>query len=59
MPLFGTSVLSNNVECGVQVAEALCLPVSVTELLQANQLGSVRLFIVFRKISNILSHLLM
>ncbi|XP_041372559.1 TBC1 domain family member 23-like [Gigantopelta aegis] len=39
-PLFGTSVVSQNDSSEEQVSQALCLPVSVGELMQANQLGA-------------------
>lgn len=49
LPLFGASLVPGKEEFEVSVTEALCLPVSVTELLQACQPGSgdgVKYFVV-------------
>ncbi|XP_048250832.1 TBC1 domain family member 23-like [Haliotis rufescens] len=49
MPLFGTSLAPVQEGVGEQVGQALCLPVSVMELLQASELAAedgVRYFIV-------------
>ncbi|XP_021341052.1 TBC1 domain family member 23-like [Mizuhopecten yessoensis] len=49
-PLFGTSMIPVSEAFGIQVSQALCLPVSVAELLQANKSSvsgdGVRYFIV-------------
>ncbi|KAL5020397.1 hypothetical protein ScPMuIL_003289 [Solemya velum] len=48
-PLFGCSAVHPGEESDVLVSQVLCLPVSVNELLQANQLGGgdgVRYFVV-------------
>ena len=42
-PLFGTNIVTNDDSLEEQVSQALSLPVSVGELMQANQLGAVRI----------------
>lgn len=53
VPLFGMS-LSACREEAVPVSQALCLPVSVAELVQANQLGSVSAVVKIKKVSRLI-----
>ena len=45
-PLFGTSLAAQKQDSEDYVSQALCLPVSVNELLQANQLSGVSHMII-------------